>query len=268
MAAAKPDNARHVGLIGHGAIGRDLAQALLDKTSRHYRLSVLTRSPEKHRDKGSGRMGLVDRFDLEKDPPDLVVEAAGHSAVVDEVPRLLEAGIPVIIASIGVLADDAIRVRLEQLAAAHGTRLILPSGAVGGLDYLRLAAYFSPLSVRYTSRKPPAAWRQELAERGIEESAVGHELVLFEGSAREAAVLFPKNLNVAATLALAGTGMDDTRVRVVVDPSVAANRHEVEIEGPLGKAEFVFANAPSPKNPKTSRITAISLLDAVHGYFE
>lgn len=267
MAIVVTAGERHVGLIGYGAIGRELARALLADKAHRYRISLLTRSAGADPNGADDRLARVKDFLLLAPRPVVIIEAAGQQAVAEEVPRLLEAGIPVILASIGALADDVLRARLERIAEEHHASLILPPGAVGGLDYLRAAALTRPVEVRYTSRKPPAAWRDELAAKGLSDESVIDELVLFEGPARQAAALFPKNLNVAATLAVAGIGMDETRVRVVVDPRVSANSHEVDISSPLGRACFTFVNTPSPDNPKTSRIAAFSLYSAVRQFF-
>jgi aspartate dehydrogenase len=257
---------RHIGLIGYGAIGRELAGALLADPSDRYRISLLARSSVRP-EPDSDRLVCVDDFLTLADPPELVVEAAGQAAVADVVPALLAAGIPVVLASVGALSDDALRARLERLAEDHAASLILPSGAVGGLDYLRAAAIEGATEVRYTSRKPPGAWRDELAARGLKPEEVADEIVLFEGCAREAAKRYPKNLNVAAALAIAGIGMENTKVRILVDPKSSANAHEIEISGPLGRAGFAFVNTPSPGNPKTSRITTRSLHSAVRDFF-
>jgi aspartate dehydrogenase len=266
VGSARGGGQRHVGLIGYGAIGQALAKALLCE-SEDYRISVLTRSGERGCRTIRDRLEWVTDLTSLADRPAIVVEAAGQAAVREWVPHLLQRGIPVIVASVGALADDAFHAHLKHLCSQHQARLILPSGAIGGLDYIRMMATTPPIKVRYTSRKPPSAWRDELAARGLAGETVASEVVLFEGPARKAATLFPKNLNVAATVAIAGIGMDQTSVRVIVDPTVQANSHEVEIEGPLGQASFTFVNVSSQENPKTSRITAVSLHHTVKEFF-
>ena len=251
---------RTIGLIGFGAIGQEVAARLTDGAVGPIRLLVYSLDFPAD---GAGalpvtRVGEVEEMIAAR--PDLVIEAAGHKAVEALVPRILGAGIPVLVASIGSLADDELHRSLQDAAAASGAPLLLPSGAIGGIDYVEAVRMAAPLSVRYTSRKPPAAWRDELRERGVPEDGLNGEYVLFEGSAREAARLFPKNLNVAPTLALAGTGMEQTRVRVVADPQAAGNTHEIDVESGAGRARMVFENTPSRSNPKTSALTALSIL--------
>ncbi|RUU07022.1 DUF108 domain-containing protein, partial [Mesorhizobium sp. M6A.T.Ca.TU.002.02.2.1] len=116
----------------------------------------------------------------------------------------------------------------------------------------------------YTSRKPPAAWRAELVALGRDGD--DGPVILFEGSAPDAAALYPKNLNAGLTVALAA-GIERTRVRVVADPAVRENIHEIDVTSAAGRAHLRFENAPSPHNPKTSAITAFSLAATVMRHF-
>ena len=168
-----------------------------------------------------------------------------------------------VIASVGALADGDLHARLLAAAREGRTRLVLPSGAIGGIDYLEAVSASTGLRVRYCSRKPPAAWQQEIKARGIALENLTSEIVLFEGNARAATLLFPQNLNVAATLALACVGIDESEVRVVADPKAKGNTHEIEIVSEVGRAHMVFENNPSPANPKTSALTALSIVRAV-----
>jgi aspartate dehydrogenase len=252
-----------VGLIGFGTLGREIAARLAAGAAGRVRLLALIRHPAAGADY-SHLSRHVSRFeDLLAARPDLVVEAAGHGAIVDYGPRLLTAGIPVVIASIGALADDTLHARLQAAAREGGSHFTLPGGAIGGLDYIEAVRASPGLRIRYCSRKPPSAWRAELAARGIDAENLSGEVVLFEGGAREAGLLFPQNLNVAVRLALAGAGLDATEVRVVADPAAKGNTHEIEIVSETGRASLVFENSPSPTNPKTSALTALSLVRTV-----
>jgi aspartate dehydrogenase len=252
--------APRIGLVGFGAIGKDVAARLLSVFGTPPDLTVLTRKPISAT-AGIAWVGKVS--DLILEAPDIVVEAAGHAAVRECVPPLLEDGIPVVLTSVGALADSALEARVRDAERRGHSSLILPGGAIGGTDYLRSVAQSPNLAARYCSRKPIAAWRQEIVALGLDPDAATCEIVLFEGSAREAALLFPQNLNVALTIALALGGMDALKVRVVADPGVARNSHEIEIESAAGRASFVFENTPSGTNPKTSAVTALSIVQAV-----
>jgi aspartate dehydrogenase len=114
--------------------------------------------------------------------------------------------------------------------------------------------------VTYRSRKPPNAWQGSPAEKAIDLATLQQAATFFRGNAREAARRYPKNANVTATLALAGLGFDNTNVELIADPSVSHNIHEIEAEGPSGVIELRFIGYPSPLNPRTSALTAYSLI--------
>lgn len=252
----------HVGLIGFGAIGRALHAHL--SATPGYRLTVLDRSGRRPPET-DGSAPTLDALIAAR--PALVVEAAGQAAVAELVPALLAAGIDVVVASTGALGDPDTLHALTLAAEKGGARLVVPSGAIGGLDYLAALAGVADARIEYTSRKPVAAWDEELRARGQDPATLAGEAVLFEGGAAEAARLYPRNLNAGLTVALAA-GPARTRVRVVADPAVAHNTHEIRVESPLGSAELRFSNRPSPDNPKTSALTAHSLAAAVRRHFE
>lgn len=252
-----------VGLIGRGAIAREVVGLLKGVDSR-IACAALIREESARPTQFAGAVEPVTTIEsLLQTGPHVVVEAAGHDAVATLVPKALSAGIPVVIASVGALADEQILRRLVDACAPPGGRLCIPSGAVGGLDYLRSLQFVPDATVSYTSRKAPAAWRSELHAAGVDVATVDHERVLFEGTAREAALRFPRNLNVAMAIALAGVGVHRTIVRVVADPHVNQNTHEILACSALGVAEFRFRNTPSLANPATSLLTAHSVVASI-----
>lgn len=245
-----------LGLIGYGAIAREIVSAFPGDAVRWVALLRKGSSPAL-----PANVGVVTRLDALIDArPTAVVEAAGQQAVAAYAPALVEAGIPTIIASVGALADPALAARLTAASRNSGARIVLPSGALGGLDYLRAIAALPDARVRYTSRKPPAAWAAELAAAGL--SVDSAAITLFEGTPTEAASRYPKNLNAAFAVALAA-GADKVTVRILADPMAAGNSHEIEAESSAGTASFHLVNAPSPDNPKTSALTALSLVSAL-----
>jgi aspartate dehydrogenase len=186
---------------------------------------------------------------------DIAVEVAGQAAVAQFGPALLEAGIETAIASTGALADDVLRDRLAKAAVKGRTRLRLLSGAVGGLDLLSAHRQAGLQHVAYTGRKPVSAWK------GLATTvSTTDETVVFEGTAREAAQRFPANANVAATIALAGLGLDETRVKLIADPAVQQNVHLIEAESAAGVFRLEMAGWPLPENGSTSALTAYSAL--------
>lgn len=261
-------NERRILVIGYGAIASELCAALLGATEAQFRVGLLLRPGSSSRAKAPRHTTICGSIeDVAAFRPDLVVEAAGHGAVGESVPALLGLGLPVLVSSIGALHDDVLLARLLRLAEAHGGRLILASGALGALDYVRAAREADGLDIRYESRKPPAAWKAELQALGVEPETVDRPVTLFEGTAREAAGTYPQNLNVAAAAALAGGGMERVRVSVICDPAATGNTHVLTSSSELGDMRIEIANRPSPANPKTSRIVARSLLAAIRQHF-
>jgi aspartate dehydrogenase len=254
---------RRIGLIGLGSIGRDVARTLRTEGVPAEIVALVRRRMSN----ANVWRWVMQTDELIAARPDLVIEAAGHGAVAEHVAALLQAGIPVVLASVGALADDALRLQVMRAAQAGKTKVIFPSGAIGALDYIRTVSHSANLSIRYCSRKPVAAWQDELIALGFSPDKVDREIVLFEGPAREAALSFPQNLNVAMSLALAGPGIESVQVRVVADPRAAGNTHEIEIASAAGQAALVFNNMPSADNPKTSALTALSIVRAVREHF-
>lgn len=246
-----------IGLIGAGAIGRQIIRAMVDRCSDE--IILLRRSGKGEPSRGVTSVTSI--AELIAAAPDCVIEATRQEAVAELVPPILAAGIPVILCSTGALADEALRVGLIALARDHETELVIPGGAVAGLDYLRTVSDVAGTRVTYTSRKPPAAWHDELLGLGHDPARLQSIVMLFEGTAGEAAQRYPRNLNVAMTLSLAAGGAPLT-VRVLADPQATGNTHEIDVDGPAGAAHMVFRNAPLPENPKTSAITALSALHA------
>lgn len=256
---------RRLALIGFGTIARDIHARL---GGEGFAFACLLRPDSPSRASLPAGVAALDGLaELLAWRPDLVIEAAGHAAVAETLPQVLAAGIPALPASTGALADDALLLRLAEAAQTGNARLIVPSGAVGGLDYLAALRETQDAEVRYISRKPPVAWAPELAAAGLAEKAAQAEIVLYEGTAREAAKLYPKNLNVGLTIALA-VGHDRLSVRIVSDPAAAGNTHEIDATSALGSARMSFVNLPSPANPKTSALTAASLTAAIRRQFD
>lgn len=254
-----------IAFIGLGAIACDVAAGLLADPADSYVLASLTHP--NGRPTPAALASHVERLDKLKAllawKPDLVIEAAGQQVVAEMGVPCLKAGLDLVICSVGAMADDVLCSQLLAAAELGGARIRVPSGAVAGLDYLQAIAGRADAEVMYESRKPVAAWRAELPALGIDPETLTESHVLFSGSAKEAARRYPKNLNVAATLALAGIGMERTRVEVVVDPAARGNQHTVKVRSALGEMQLSLLNAPSPSNPKTSWLVAQSVLAVV-----
>ena len=257
----------HIAVIGYGSISKELIERLQAYSTLSCTLAVVFRESRTELPAlPRGVQALRGMKALMDFKPDLVIEAAGQAAVREYALPCLQAGLTFMAASVGALADDALRSALTQAAVKGRGKLILPSGAVASLDYIQAVRRLPSTVVTYESRKPPSAWNDELAKRGLPLSPTD-PIVLFEGDAGEAATLFPQNLNVAATLAMAGMGMTATRVRVVVDPLAKGNEHHIQVSGEAGEMQTQVRNKPSPDNPKTSWVVGLSILAAVEKHF-
>lgn len=261
-----------VAIIGGGEIARLLIEHLGGAQADDARVVALAgRAPDSRGAALAARHGLeyvVGRAALAACAPDVVVEAASHQAVQEYGPALLEAGIPFIVLSGGALADDALRAGLEAAARRGNALLYVPSGGIGGLDALKAACAAGVDEVEIVVRKPPAAWRgiAYVETLGLDLAALAGETILFSGSARAGVPLFPANVNIAATLSMAGVGFDRTRLVVVADPALVRNTHSIAIRGPSGTIALRFESVPFPDNPKTAMLAAYSALAAVRQF--
>lgn len=256
----------HLGLIGYGNIARTLMAILAREGAAPAHVTILTRPGQAESIRAAlaqdlpGRAGVVtDSAALIAARPDLVVECAGQSAVAAHATAVLRAGIETVIASIGALADPALLAAVEQAAAEGGGRIVLPAGAMGGIDILSALRPSGITAVAYTGRKPPMAWAGTPAEGLLDLPALTAPATFFTGNARAAATEYPKNANVAATLALAGIGFEATQVRLVADPGVTRNVHEVSVTAGAADYTIRIEGHPSPDNPKTSVTTVYSI---------
>lgn len=195
-----------------------------------------------------------DVLDLAVQEAQLVIEAASQEALRQLAPRALGRGLPLIALSVGALGDAAFYDEVVKLARERGGRLHVPSGALGSLDVIRAALEGGLDEVTLVTAKPPA---------GFGLTDVREPRVLYEGPAREAVKLYPKNVNVAAALALAGLGFERTRVRIVADPSLRVNTHTVVAKGAFGELTCRVENRPSPDNPASSHLASLSALALV-----
>lgn len=249
-------------LVGFGAIGRSIFQRL----AGHPLLRISHVVVREHRVAAlQAELGTSVQV-LAQVPDDarLLLECAGHDALQAHVLPALRAGIESAVLSVGALSDAALLAQLTQAAEQGGTQLHLLAGAIGGVDALAAARLAGLTEVTYTGRKPPAGWRGSPAEAVVALDTLKEATVILQASAREAARLYPKNANVAATLSLAGMGLDETRVRLVADPSVSDNIHQFEARGEFGEMQLTMRGKPLADNPKTSALTVLSALRFLH----
>lgn len=248
-------------IIGYGAITEEIVRVLQERDLLGTLAGVLVRPGRlaEASGKAAGRFAVVSRLDeLLARSPSIVAECAGHGAMRDYGAAVLDSKMPLLCSSVGVLADQDFA---EQLLKTHGVdRLLIPSGAIAGIDGLLAARTAGLQQASYTSIKPPAAWIGTPAEKKVGPKRT----VLFEGTAREAALAYPKNVNVGVTVALAGLGMDRTTVSLVSDPAASGPLGIIEASGDFGTFRFEILAYASPRNPKTSLLTAHSIVAAAY----
>ncbi len=238
-----------IGIIGCGAIGSELAHAATAMEDIAA-VRVFDIDPD--------AVALLAQDGIEASPDvdslieasDLVIECANKGVVQTSLRAALRLGKSVMVLTVGALADDAVRQDLVSLAREHGGKVYVPSGAVMGIDGLKAAAAGGLKAVTLVTTKPNA---------GLDKN-VDQWTLLFNGPAKDAVQKFPKNVNVAATLSMAGLGFEDTWVQVAVDPLASHNSHKVIIEGAFGRARIEVENLASPTNPRTSHLASLSAI--------
>jgi len=260
--------AKRVGLIGCGAIGRVAVDLIAREGAANNVVlgGVLVREARVAATRAivpAGTAVVSDVAALVAAAPDQIAECTGHGGLRDHGPAVLERGVGLTVISIGALADPSLEAALRRAAEVSGARIALPSGAVGGLDLLAAARLGGLERVVYTSRKKPLAWKGTRAEQTMDLNKLDAATVFYRGKARQAAIDFPQNANVAAAVGLAGIGLDATEVELSADPAAAGNEHRILAEGRFGRAEFVIQGRTLPDNPKTSMLAALSLARAL-----
>ncbi len=256
---------RTVAIAGLGAIGLEVARAL-DRGVDGLRLILAA-------DRDAERAGRkLERLRL---PPrvvavpaladaDIVVEAMPAALFTTVALPAVEAGRILVPCSVGALLP---RMDLVERARATGARIVVPTGALLGLDAVRAAAEGVVQSITLETRKPPGglAGAPFLEQHRIDLRGLSEAMLVFEGNAREAAAGFPANVNVAAALALAGIGPEQTRVRIWADPALTRNTHTIRVEADAARFVMMIEGVPSPGNPRTGRLTPLSVLACLRG---
>ena len=259
---ARDDQSVRVAVAGLGAIGLEVARALDAGDVPGMTLTaVAARDLARARERCAAFRAppAVRPAGELADLADVVVECAPAAAFPDIARPALEAGRTLVCVSVGALLDHFDCV---DLAAARGGRILVPSGALLGLDAVQAAARGEVDEVRMVSRKPPAGldgvpW---LLDQGIDVHALAKPTRVFDGTAREGARCFPANVNVAAALGLAGVGPDRTRLEIWVDPTVTRNTHDIFVEAEAARLNLRIEGVPTEANPRTGRLVAPSVL--------
>lgn len=262
----------NVGLIGCGAIGSTLAHAILEGKAGDTTLTAICDLDASRVDRLKEALSLPKLFctteleDLINLPDvDFVIEAASQEAVHAVSEKVLHAGKDLLIMSVGALRDEGLTRRLEVLAREKGVKVYLPSGAICGLDGVKAASVEEITRVEITTTKHPRGLEGApyLVEHKISLRDLAKPKTVYRGNAREAAKGFPKNVNVAVALSLAGIGVDRTMVTIIADPDATRTRHEVTVVGAFGELHTTVNNYVHPANPKTSYLGALAAVSTL-----
>ena len=259
----------NVGLIGCGAIGKTLAQAIAEGKTGDIRLVAVCDIDKIKVEQLKESLGLSHIFMttepdeiIARDDLELIIETASQEVVRAFAEKILNAGKDIMIMSVGALRDNELLMRLERVAKEKKVKVFVPSGAICGLDGVKAASVKGITSAEITTIKNPKGLEGApyLAENNIDLSGLTEPKVVYQGKAREAAKGFPKNVNVAVALSLAGIGVDRTMVKIIADPEADRTQHEIRVKGEFGEMHTVVRNLVHPENPKTSYLAALSAI--------
>jgi aspartate dehydrogenase len=257
-------------IIGCGSIGSVIATAAdsIEEIDRIYltdKVEGKAKSMMKEHPKASHVYFHDDAIMHALDDVQLVVEAASQEAARKFAPICLERAKDIMVMSVGAFADDELRERCYALSKEKRGRLYIPSGAVCGTDGLRSASASQIDEVHLITTKGPDSFKNVpyLIEKKIDLTKLTEPTTLYDGPAREVLRLFPKNINVAATISMLGVGFEKTRITLVCDPKSRANSHLLIVKGPFGEIRAETKNTPFPTNPSTSYLAALSAVAAL-----
>ncbi|NQW51293.1 MAG: aspartate dehydrogenase [Rhodospirillales bacterium] len=255
-----------IALIGYGAISQMLFDVFREKKPPIDIVGVLVRpgrvvATQKTLGK---RVEVVDTLKaLLKLKPDVVVEAASQQAVRDWGETILKKGFDFMVIATGAYGDPVLWNKHLKAAEKGGSRLRLPAGAIAGLDGLLAMRLGTLERVKYTSIKPPHAWTGTPAETEFDLPSIKEPTVIFRGKPADAGRLYPKNANLAVTVALCGAGLDRTEIELVADPTLppGTNASKLEVVSDSGELKLERLGRAMPDNPKTGVLTALTMAD-------
>lgn len=253
-------------IIGCGSIGSKLAKAAdeMNEVKRIYLMDLQKEKAERVAEPLNKAI-VIDAVEEELYHSDLVIEAATQECAKDILPTVVARGVDIMIMSVGSLVDDDFRSMVFEKAKVSEAKVYIPTGALCGTDGLRSASVDELDEVELITVKGPKSLLgiEYMISKGIDVEKIEERTVIYSGYAREAVKLFPRNINVAATVSLLGIGFDKTKVTVAVDPDIDSNSHELVIRGKFGHMTCHTYNYPEPDNPKTSHLATLSAISAL-----
>lgn len=259
----------NIGILGCGAIGSRIAVDMATNKEPHMTVTgVYDINPERSlslcRQLKNPSLQR-NSFDQLIDQSDLIVESVAAADTVNILERIIRAGKHVLVMSVGKLLQGE---HLFALAQQQGCQIIVPSGAIAGIDALKAVHHATIHEIILTTRKPPQglAGAPFIIANTINLSEIKEETVIFEGNVDEAIKAFPQNINVAATVALASRQKEKLRVRIITSPTFQHNIHELQISGDFGRMTTRTENCPCPDNPKTSYLAVLSGIESLRSF--
>ncbi len=262
---------KKIAILGCGAIGTQIASAI-DSGKIPAQLTQIydqsKEAAEKLVSKLNNKPLIVENSHLlSTGPVDLVVETASQQAVKDVALSVLQNKKDLMIMSVGALLDESIFEVLSEACKEFNKKVILPSGAIAGLDAIKSVKNELDSVILTTTKNPNSLKGAKFFETSdIDLDKIEKATTIFEGTAYEAVKLFPANINVAALLSLVGIGNEKTKVKIITDPATTKNTHQIEAIGKFGKMNFSIQNIPDETNPKTSRLAILSSIETLRKY--
>lgn len=258
-----------IGILGCGAIGSGIAKAIENNLNPRAKLAGIY-DINLHRSQALAQE--IDRTSVIKDSfqdlinsADLVVEAVNAENTAALIKDIIIAKKTVLVMSVGKLLSHP---ELLDLASSTNVNMLVPSGAIAGIDALKAASLSGINSITLNTYKPPKGLKGApyIKSLGIDLDGISDETIIFDGNVTDAVQAFPQNINVAATLALATHTLDKLRIQIITSPKFTNNRHEIAAEGKFGHISTMTTNVASPENPKTSQLAILSGIEAVNRF--
>lgn len=247
----------NVGIIGCGAIANIITTSIAQEEGDIKLAYFFDKDIERAENLATLAGGVaVLNFDDMLDKVDLILECAAPISVKEYAPKVLSHGLDMIVMSIGAFMDTEFYTEVLKIAKENNSKIHLPSGAIVGLDGIKAVAKFGLKEVNLVTRKSPKSLGKD----------IDTEEILFEGKASEAVKEFPLNINVAATISMACN--KDIDVKIIVDPKVDRNVHEITAKGDFGEFKTITMNYPCAANPKTSMLAALSAIRLLKSFNE
>ncbi len=252
-----------LGLMGLGAIGVDVEKMVSEECQGDIEIpAILVKNPRA--DRSLNESIVTTNFDeFIKTKPDVILEVAGHQTIQKYAVEILRSGIDLLVTSVGAFTDDQLYDECIATALGNGAKLIIPSAGIGSLDTLSAAAVGGLTSVHMIVRKDPSAWYGTHAETLFDLSSLTTPTIIFEGTPREGAALYPQNVNISAAVALAGLGLDKTRLTIIADTEIDTHVCEIKATGAFGSYEFRENLTVAETNRKTGKIVGMAVMKTI-----